>query len=135
MTKFNPPFFMDICKQLIQNRRDNASMRTVIGRSYYSAFLYCRDYLESEQGHSYTSDVPHGKIWSDINYLSTRIGSKLNRLFICRLVSDYDLNTPNTRTLDRSGVSYTAKCDYNEAKQAMDAVETIKKEIKKIPPS
>jgi len=67
MTKFNPPYFMDICKQLIGNKSDNASMRTVIGRSYYTALLYCREYLETKRGYSFSSNVKHGDIWNQIN--------------------------------------------------------------------
>jgi len=59
---FEPKNFLNFAKSLFKKVKDEeqAKLRTIIGRAYYSAFLFCRHKLEEKYPH--IKDIETGEI-------------------------------------------------------------------------
>jgi hypothetical protein len=97
-----------ITAENLKDSTNESDIRTSIGRSYYSVFLYLREQLKSlgvekkvkpkNEAHEFVSyslqfcDIPEGM----------KIGSKLNNLRQYRRDADYELSkvVPNTKSND-----------------------------------
>lgn len=86
-TAFDPKHFFDLAEQLALNSPDEKSLRTAVGRAYYSMFLLAREKLK----------VP-GK--TKTIHLDTQValkrrnrgaGDMLTKLHRLRKVADYEL--------------------------------------------
>jgi len=135
VTKFLPPYFLDLCEKLLSSIKgdDQACIRTIMSRCYYSAFLLCRSYLENKRNFKYPDNkLSHGAVWEAINRCSKKIGAKLNTLLAYRKVSDYHLDTPSSTYLQKSGTRYTVKCDFEEAKESIQLARIIEEELEKL---
>ena len=98
---FDPANFCNLASQLCSSGADETSLRTSIGRSYFSAFLSARERLDT-LGHY--NPQQSGADHPEVRKAFARIGrwdlkNKLGGLAGRRKTADYDLNVPVTYSM------------------------------------
>ena len=105
MLAFNYREFLQLAKQMINDSRyqNEASVRTIIGRSYYCAFLHTREiirhHLEKTDFNLFLNveekiipkGVIHNYVRTVLKKIDFKLGSKLSDLSDLRKQADYDL--------------------------------------------
>lgn len=79
---FDPEAFLALATRLLAHSKDEATLRTVISRAYYSAFLIVRGRLGKRR-------MFHAEIWAAIEERDTSLGGIGNRLRQMRNAADY----------------------------------------------
>jgi uncharacterized protein (UPF0332 family) len=95
---FDPTNFRNLASQLCSSEADETSLRTSIGRSYFSAFLSAREKLDS-LGHYHPKQrgEDHPGVRNALGYIGrSDLKNKLLGLSIRRGTADYDLNVTVT---------------------------------------
>jgi len=107
MKNFHYHDFLKLAKQLFSdtNYQNEASIRTVIGRSYYSAFLHAREFVknilekldpnlhqEFEQ-HILPKGIVHTCVRKIIKTINLKLDYKLGNLSNLRINADYNITS------------------------------------------
>jgi uncharacterized protein (UPF0332 family) len=79
---FDPEAFLALATRLLAQSKDEATLRTVISRAYYSAFLIVRARLGKRR-------TFHAEIWTEVEELHSALGGIGNRLRQLRNAADY----------------------------------------------
>lgn len=91
---FDPANFLNLASQLCSSGADETSLRTSVGRSYFSAFLSAREKLDS-LGHYHPkhSGDDHPGVRNALGSIGrSDLKNKLLGLSVRRGTADYDLN-------------------------------------------
>lgn len=91
---FDPANFCNLASQLCYSGADEASLRTSIGRSYFSAFLSAREKLDTlGHYHPKQSGEDHPRVRNTLGSIGrSDLKNKLLGLSVRRGKADYDLN-------------------------------------------
>lgn len=68
---FNPLDFLDLAEEL-KSATDETKIRTSIGRAYYAAFLYAREWLRGKNWTIYDDGRDHLEVQKGIGYYKGR---------------------------------------------------------------
>ncbi len=97
---FDPLDFLKLANDLVYSK-DEAKLRTAISRAYYSAFLYCREWLRSKGWPLYGDGRDHNEVQMGLKkYIGRKASDKLSSLRRLRGDADYEL----TKVVDKQVV-------------------------------
>jgi len=85
---FDPEDFLFLAKRLIEESDDEATLRTVISRAYYGAFLALRSSMNAK-------GATHKNFWTSVQALDPALGEVGQRLRLPRNSADYGDSMPN----------------------------------------
>lgn len=85
---FNPESFLALAGRMIGQSHDEATLRTVISRAYYSAFLLIRHRLGKERAYRM-------ELWDEVEAIDSMLGGIGHRLRKLRNKADYGDRIPD----------------------------------------
>lgn len=93
--QFDPILFLELAEKLLRDSSydERSRVRTVIGRSYYSAFLLTKKRLEEKGARISDDKKVHQEVISKAAQLNNMIGNHLFTLRDFRNRADYDLDS------------------------------------------
>ena len=103
---FDPANFYNLASKLCSSGSDETSLRTSMGRSYFSAFLSAREKLDG-LGHYHPKNKgeDHPRVRNALGSIGrTDLKNKLLGLSIRRGTADYDLNATVTQSMARAAL-------------------------------
>jgi len=101
---FDPANFYNLASQLCSSGADETSLRTSVGRSYFSAFLSAREKLDTlGYYHPKHSGEDHPGVRNALGSIGrSDLKNKLLGLSIRRGTADYNLNATVTQRMARN---------------------------------
>ena len=132
---YDPLKYLELCDALCKNCDiDKETLtRTIIGRAYYSAFLFSREYMKKKRLATFAGKgTDHVIVETKLMQIDRTLGSVMRTLRENRKAADYNLSNPAKIKLDDRSVKTRALFFMiTEQKDSVDSARYISHNLPK----